>query len=149
MYLWFYNSIKSLSEVMISYNGCVVCLTIALASMGVGGWLGACVWVRAEEGIAERAGFLVGWMFDYVIASSLLLKWWWVPIVLSFVYFRNHESFLVCHCYPVTDDQVNLLVLNCRMSPRLKTERDVPDTAGTDGRRRRICLCSAARCQSG
>ena len=33
-----------------------------------------------------------------------------------------------------------LLVLNCRLSPRRKTERDVPETAGTGGRRRRMSL---------
>ena len=33
-----------------------------------------------------------------------------------------------------------LLVLNCRLSPRRKTERDVPKTAGTGGRRRRMSL---------
>ena len=32
----------------------------------------------------------------------------------------------------------DLLVLNCRLSP--KTERDVPETAGTGGRRRRMFL---------
>ena len=38
------------------------------------------------------------------------------------------------------DHQVYLLVLNCRLSPRRKTERDVPKTAGTGGRRRRMSL---------
>ena len=38
------------------------------------------------------------------------------------------------------DHQVYLLVLNCRLSPRRKTERDVPETAGTGGRRRRMSL---------
>ena len=38
------------------------------------------------------------------------------------------------------DHQVYLLVLNCRLSPRWKTERDVPETAGTGGRRRRMSL---------
>ena len=38
------------------------------------------------------------------------------------------------------DHQVYLLVLNCRLSPRRKTERDVPETAGTCGRRRRMSL---------
>ena len=38
------------------------------------------------------------------------------------------------------DDQVYLLVLNCRLSTRRKTERDVPETAGTGGRRRRMSL---------
>ena len=38
------------------------------------------------------------------------------------------------------DHQVYLLVLNCRLSPRRKTERIVPETAGTGGRRRRISL---------
>ena len=33
-----------------------------------------------------------------------------------------------------------LLVLNCRLSPRRKTERDVPETTGTGGRRRRMSL---------
>ncbi len=33
--------------------------------------MGGCVWVRVEEGIAERAGFLVGCMFDYTIASDV------------------------------------------------------------------------------
>ena len=33
-----------------------------------------------------------------------------------------------------------LLVLNCRLSPRRKTETDVPETAGTGGRRRRMSL---------
>ena len=33
-----------------------------------------------------------------------------------------------------------LLVLNCRLSPSRKTERDVPETAGTGGRRRRMSL---------
>ena len=47
---------------------------------------------------------------------------------------------MVCHCYRVTDDQVYLLVLNCRLSPRRKTERDVPETDGTGGRRRRMSL---------
>ena len=48
-----------------------VWVTIAIASVGVGGWLGGCVWVRVEKGIAERAGFLVGCMFDYIIASEV------------------------------------------------------------------------------
>ena len=38
------------------------------------------------------------------------------------------------------DHQVYLLVLNCRLSLRRKTERDVPETAGTGGRRRRMSL---------
>ena len=38
------------------------------------------------------------------------------------------------------DHQVYLLVLNCRLSPRRKTERDVSETAGTGGRRRRMSL---------
>ena len=38
------------------------------------------------------------------------------------------------------DHQVYLLVLNCRLSPRRKTERDVPETAGTGRRRRRMSL---------
>ena len=38
------------------------------------------------------------------------------------------------------DHQVYLLVLNCRLSPRRKTERDVTETAGTGGRRRRMSL---------
>ena len=33
-----------------------------------------------------------------------------------------------------------LLVLNCRLSPRRKTERDFPETDGTGGRRRRMFL---------
>ena len=40
----------------------------------------------------------------------------------------------------MVDHQVYLLVLNCRLSPRRKTERDVPETAGTGGRRRRMSL---------
>ena len=40
----------------------------------------------------------------------------------------------------MVDHQVHLLVLNCRLSPRRKTERDVPETAGTGGRRRRMSL---------
>ena len=111
-----------------------------MACVGVGGWLGECVWVRVEEGMAERACLLVGWMFDHIIASSLFLKWWWVIRDLSFACFGNNECLVVCHCYRVTDDQVYLLVLNCRLSPRRKTERDVPETDGTGGRRRRMSL---------
>ncbi len=40
----------------------------------------------------------------------------------------------------MVDHQAYLLVLNCRLSPRRKTERDVPETAGTGGRRRRMSL---------
>ena len=38
-----------------------------------------------------------------------------------------------------------LLVLNCRLSPRRKTERDVPKTNGTGGRYRRISLRGKAK----
>ena len=38
-----------------------------------------------------------------------------------------------------------LLVLNFRLSPRRKTERDVPETAGTGGRRRRMPLRGKAK----
>ena len=48
-----------------------VWVTKAIASVGVGGRLGRCVWVRVEKGIAERAGFLVGCMLDYIIASEV------------------------------------------------------------------------------
>ena len=79
-------------------------------------------------------------MFDYIIASSLILKWWWVIRDLSFACFGNNECLVVCHCYRVTDDQVYFLLLNCRLSPRRKTDRDVPETDGTGGRRRRMSL---------
>ena len=32
---------------------------MAMACVGVGGWLGGCVWVRVGEGMAERACLLV------------------------------------------------------------------------------------------
>ena len=37
---------------------------MAMACVGVGGWLGGCVWVRVEERMADRAWLLVGCMFD-------------------------------------------------------------------------------------
>ena len=43
------------------------------------------------------------------------------------------------------DHQVYLLGLNCRLSPRRKTERDVPETDGTGGRRRRMSLRGKAK----
>ena len=51
-----------------------VWVMMAMACVGVGGWLGGCVWVRVEERMADRACLLVGCMFDYIIASSLFLK---------------------------------------------------------------------------
>ena len=59
---------------------------------------------------------------------------------MSFACFGNNECLVICYCCPVGDHQVYLLVLNCRLSPRRKTERDVPETAGTGGRRRRMSL---------
>ena len=68
---------------------------MAMACVGVGGWLGGCVWVRVEERMAcvcdggssggcvwvrvedrmaDRACLPVGCMFDYIIASSLFLR---------------------------------------------------------------------------
>ena len=47
---------------------------MAMASVGVGGWLGGCVRVRVEERMADRVCLLVGCMFDYIVASSLFLK---------------------------------------------------------------------------
>ena len=66
-------------------------------------------------------------------------------MVLSFACFGNNECLVICLCCPVGDHQVYLLVLNCRLSPRRKTERDVPETAGTGGRRRRMSLIWKAK----
>ena len=51
-----------------------VSVTMAVACVGLAGWLGGCVWVRVEERMADRSCLLVGCMFDDIIASSLFLK---------------------------------------------------------------------------
>ena len=53
------------------------CVSAVDDSNGVRGcwWvLVCCVWGRVEEGMVEKACFVVGCMFDHIIASSLFLK---------------------------------------------------------------------------
>ena len=40
-----------------------VSLSLMIAVVCVGGWLGGCVWVRVEERIAQRACFVLGYRF--------------------------------------------------------------------------------------
>ena len=93
----------------------------------VGGWLAGCVLVRAQERVAERACLLLGYTLDYWIVAILFTKF----ILL------NNKPLPVSR---IALGNITLTGLIWRMSPRRKTERDVPETDGTDGRYRRMSL---------